>query len=47
MPGIFLRRYSVEMAPRPPVLKFSTDLTVCFSNGTLVPPEVTMKRLAK
>lgn len=35
------------MAPLPPVLKFSTDLTVCFSSGTLVPPDVTMKNLSE
>ena len=34
------------MAPLPPVLKFSTDLTVCISSGTLVPPDVTMKSLS-
>ena len=36
-----LRKYSVDKAPLVPVLKFSTDLTVFFSRGTLVPPEVT------
>lgn len=34
-----LRKYSVDLAPRVPVLKFSTDRTVFFSNGTEVPPD--------
>ena len=34
-------KYSAEKDPLYPVLKFSTVLTVFFSNGTLVPPDVT------
>lgn len=37
----FFRKYSADLAPLDPVLKFSIDLTVFFSRGTLVPPEVT------
>ena len=39
--------YSAETEPRLPVLKFSTDRTVFFSRGTLVPPEVTSAILAE
>jgi hypothetical protein len=34
------KKYSAERDPLFPVLKFSTDLTVFFSKGTLVPPDV-------
>jgi hypothetical protein len=34
------KKYSAERAPLLPVLKFSIDLTVFFSSGTLVPPLV-------
>lgn len=34
------RKYSAEAAPLKPDEKFSIDLTVFYSNGTDVPPEV-------
>lgn len=36
---------SVEMAPRVPWLKLSTNLTQFLSNGTVVPPDVTTATL--
>ena len=39
--GDAFRKYSALSAPLVPVEKFSTERTVFFSRGTLVPPEVT------
>lgn len=36
-----LRKYSAEVAPLVPAEKLSINLTVWFSSGTVVPPEVT------
>lgn len=38
--ALFFTKYSEDNAPLFPVEKFSTLLTVFFSNGTEVPPEV-------
>lgn len=35
------KKYSADVAPRVPALKLSMKRTVCFSSGTVVPPEVT------
>ena len=37
----FSKKYSALVAPLVPALKLSINLTVLFSNGTVVPPDVT------